>query len=335
MDSWRFWCALWVVFGHNGFMPLVDGVDLTHLAGRVSRAVYNNLTPGPAAVIVFFVISGFCIHYPFRRASSVPALLPFYARRYLRILIPIAAAITISRPLGIQLDMLGPSILWSLLCEEIYYALYPWLLRLRNRYGWRRLIAASYVVSLALAVTNLKSGEYPAFGIQGNWLLGLPCWLLGCDLAESYAELAALPRPRLWIGWWRLGAVGLSMIASVLRFHSRITYPVTLNLFAFYVYFWLRNELVAAKESTPVSWAERAGVFSYSLYITHPAAHTIWERLAVPSLGSGVSWLVATTFVVAFAYGFYLVIERPSHQFARYAYRWLQERRPAPELNRS
>jgi peptidoglycan/LPS O-acetylase OafA/YrhL len=208
---------LWVVFGHNGFMPLVDGVDLTHLAGRVSRAVYNNLTPGPAAVIVFFVISGFCIHYPFRRASSVPALLPFYARRYLRILIPIAAAITISRPLGIQLDMLGPSILWSLLCEEIYYALYPWLLRLRNRYGWRRLIAASYVVSLALAVTNLKSGEYPAFGIQGNWLLGLPCWLLGCDLAESYAELAALPRPRLWIGWWRLGAVGLSMIASVRR----------------------------------------------------------------------------------------------------------------------
>ena len=123
--------------------PLIENVDLGHLPGRLSRALYNNAASGPAAVIVFFVISGFCIHFPFRRATSVTPLAPFYARRYLRILIPVAAAIFLSRPLGVNLGLLGGSILWSLICEEIYYGLYPWLLRLRNRFGWRRMIAVS------------------------------------------------------------------------------------------------------------------------------------------------------------------------------------------------
>ena len=28
LDSWRFWCALWVVFGHFGLPPLTENVDL-------------------------------------------------------------------------------------------------------------------------------------------------------------------------------------------------------------------------------------------------------------------------------------------------------------------
>ena len=119
------------------------------------------------------------------------------------------------------------------------------------------------------------------------------------------------------------------MIASVLRFHSPIAYPLTLNLFAFYVYFWLRNELKVASDA-PVSWPERAGVFSYSLYLIHLAAHAAWLKLAVPSLGSGVSWIVMMLFIVAFALGFYVVVERPSHRFARRVYGWLQQRGVAP-----
>jgi peptidoglycan/LPS O-acetylase OafA/YrhL len=328
LDAWRFWCALWVVFGHFGFLPLTEGVDLGSFAGRVSRALYNNLVSGPAAVIVFFVISGFCIHYPYRRATSISPVAPFYARRYLRILIPVAAAVLISNPLGYNMDLLGASIIWSLICEEIYYFLYPLvLLRLRNRFGWRRMIAASYVISIPLALTNL-SGDYPAFGAQLTWLLGLPCWLLGCDLAESYDGLAAAPRSRVPILWWRIGALGLSMVASILRFHSPLKYPLTLNPFAFYVYFWLREELVAAKDR-PVGWAERAGVFSYSLYLMHPAAEQVWERLHVPKLGSGVTWILMSLFIVAFAYVFYLVVERPSHRFARRVFFWMQQRRAA------
>ncbi|MDB4983560.1 MAG: acyltransferase 3 [Myxococcales bacterium] len=323
LDALRVWCALWVVFGHLGFLPLTEGVDLTHLAGRISRLIYNNLTVGPAAVIVFFVISGFCIHYPFRRAKTI-ALSPFYARRYLRILIPVGAAILLSRPLGIQLRMFDKSVLWSLVCEEIYYAIYPLLLRLRLRFGWSRMIAVSYVASVILAMTNLPAGDYPSHGFQWNWVLGLPCWLLGCHLAESHVVGIKEPS-RIRIGWWRLGALFLSMLARGMRFHTPITYPLTLNVFAFYVYFWLREEMKNAEGSTP-GWAERAGVFSYSIYLIHPTAHEVWNRLALPSLGHGVDWILLMVFVLAASLIFYVFIERPSHRFARRAHRWLRNR---------
>ena len=95
------------------------------------------------------------------------------------------------------------------------------------------------------------------------------------------------------------------------------------------MYFWLRNELTVAADA-PAGWAERAGAFSYSLYLIHAAAHAVWVKLAVPSLGDGVSWLAMTLFIIAFAFGFYVVIERPSHRFARRVYGWLQQRGVAP-----
>ena len=44
---------------------------------------------GVAAVIVFFVISGLCVHYPYARSGHCP-LPSFFARRFLRIGIPLA-----------------------------------------------------------------------------------------------------------------------------------------------------------------------------------------------------------------------------------------------------
>jgi peptidoglycan/LPS O-acetylase OafA/YrhL len=324
LDALRFWCAAWVVFSHFGFLPLLGGIDLTHITGRLTRAVYANLISGPAAVIVFFVISGFCIHFPFRHETKVP-LAPFYARRYLRILIPVFAAIALAYPVGVKINLFDRTVLWSLVCEEIYYGIYPLLLLLRARFGWRRLIAVSYIVSVGVALTNLPGGDYPSFGPQANWLLGLPCWLLGCDLAESYSPGTQKAR-RPAIGWWRVGAWILSMIASVLRFHSPITYPLTLNVLAFYIYFWLRAEIAHA-EGQESGWFERAGVLSYSIYLVHPILSAIWARIAPHSLGAGVDWIVAMTFVFVASLVFFFLVERPSHRFARRTYNWL--RRPA------
>ena len=89
---------------------------------------------GTPAVIVFFVISGFCIHLPYRGDGKMQVG-RYYLRRYTRILIPVAAAVGIYRSVGQQFvfwgehSILWQSPLWSLLCEEIYYALYPLLRR--------------------------------------------------------------------------------------------------------------------------------------------------------------------------------------------------------------
>src|ERR1700737_465476 len=53
----------------------------------------------PAAVIFFFVISGFCIHFPNRNGVVMRSWKLYYARRYLRTLIPMMAALGLALPL--------------------------------------------------------------------------------------------------------------------------------------------------------------------------------------------------------------------------------------------
>ena len=91
------------------------------------------------ADLLFFVISGFCIHYPYR-APNTFVLLPFLARRYLRIGIPLAAAVLLAHPFQVNLAIFHNSILWSLVAELIYYSLYPTLRRLKERFGWNKII---------------------------------------------------------------------------------------------------------------------------------------------------------------------------------------------------
>ena len=137
IDVFRFFAALWVMLGHAGPFPLLEGVTKSHLSGLVFRGVYNNLFVGPPAVIVFFVISGYCIHRPFRDIARLP-LLTYFTRRYVRILFPMAFAILLAKPVGFPLPLFHDSILWSLVAELIYYTIYPILRPLATRIGWTR-----------------------------------------------------------------------------------------------------------------------------------------------------------------------------------------------------
>ena len=146
------------------------------------RGFVGSAFNGPAAVIVFFVISGFCIHFPNRQRFEVRSWRLYYARRYFRTLIPMTAALILAIPLKVPFGLFTDSVLWSLLCEEIYYLIYPGLLSLRDRMGWRYLMALSWSASLFVLLTNIHTDIYPAYGWKLNWILGLPCWLMGCDL---------------------------------------------------------------------------------------------------------------------------------------------------------
>lgn len=314
LDSIRFVCALWVLFGHLGFFPLVSRIDRTNPLGYFIAGSYGNFVSGPAAVIVFFVISGFCIHYPFRGGAPIP-LRSYYARRYARVLIPMAAAILLGHPLGINLGVLTDSILWSLVCEEIYYLIYPGLLRIRRSIGLKALLAAAFVAAYAVVlIRDPRAGNYPSYGVALNWVLGLPCWLLGCALAE--ADWGKAPSTReIWA--WRGGVWLASALCSVLRFHSPLKYPWTLNVFAILAAVWLAKELSRARVVAPASWLEGAGKWSYSMYLVHLHSDALYARLHVPYLGDVLQWLVTTGFALCLSYAFYRVVEKPSHELAR------------------
>jgi len=330
LDSLRFVCALWVLIGHAGGGPFsyAMSIDKSTVAGLVARGVLNNLVSGPAAVIVFFVISGFCVHFPYRQAASVD-LVPYFARRHIRILLPVAAAVLLGGIFGVQLPLLQDSILWSLVCEEVYYTVYPLILRAKFRLGWPVLITISFVGAYLVVLTNPQAADYPSYGPFLNWALGLPCWLLGCHLADRWDDLSQAAPPGSRSLWgWRVGVLMTSMFLSGLRFHSEITYPWTLDVFALVAVWWLGKEALYWRHHQPARLLEFGGLFSYSIYLTHLHGLALYRQLGVgvhvPEI---LSWPGQLVFVLVFCLCFYLAVERPAHQLARLAYGALMGRR--------
>jgi peptidoglycan/LPS O-acetylase OafA/YrhL len=322
LDAIRLLCALWVVMGHFGGPPVLNWLDRSTVAGWWITGIYGNFWNGPAAVIVFFVISGFCIHYPYSEALRIPAVAGYLARRYIRICIPMAVAILLSSGVGIALDLFHDSILWSLAAELIYYSLYPLLLRLRRAgVTWRWMIAAGYAMACVVAATDPLSKDYAAFGLSLNWLVGLPCWLIGCELAECVSKRqfpAPVPiwRCRFWV--W-----GLSVILSILNFHSPLTQVWTLNPFALVVGWWLAQEIRRYADRPAPPLLELAGRASYSLYLIHLSAYAAIALLALPDFGDAINWLVRMLLILGMGWLFYLLVEAPAHNLARFAGRSL------------
>ena len=312
LDSIRFICALWVAVGHLSLASLY--LDLSHHADWLFDKFYRILINGPAAVIIFFVISGFCIHYPYRDGRKL-LYLEFYARRYIRIGIPAVVAILVAYPMRVHISIFNDAILWSLIAEAIYYTIYPGLLYLKDRIGWKHMIVLSFVIAYAITLLNPTAKNYPSFGVGFNWLLGLPCWLLGCQLAESIESYINLPVSHL--GWWRAGVWGASCVCLILRFHSSIGYPYTLNLFGILVYFWLKKEIAHFQHRQPVAILERAGLWSYSLYLTHLLAAALFFRFAPAKVGFWITVPLLLGFTLLTSYLFFLLVERPSHRLAQ------------------
>jgi peptidoglycan/LPS O-acetylase OafA/YrhL len=327
ISSLRFILAIWVVIGHYSIPFLVEQQHTPLL--QAARFLRNNAFNGPAAVIVFFVVSGFCIHFPNRAGLTVTSWKAYYARRYLRILIPMTIAVALAIPLKMQFGLFTDSILWSLLCEEIYYLIYPLLLKLRDRIGWRNLMAISWFLAFLTLLTNPHAFNYPSYEWQLNWILGLPCWLLGCLLAEK-TDSRAQPVGTTEIWAWRAGVWTFSVALSGLAFHTPLRFPWTLNLFAVLAYFWMDREIRYYRNPDRHPIFEGPGEASYSIYLIH--THVLYFALLIPFMSaSSVKglWGWHVILLAIFAPAFYWLIERPSHHFARtYAKRaaWLQPR---------
>ncbi len=332
LDSIRFICAAIVVVAHTGQPPLRAGIDTHTLAGRLLDGLLGSLTSSAAAVIAFFVISGFCIHYAHARTNTIRNLGEYYARRYVRILIPALAALAGAKMLHLAMSLFDQSILWSVAAEIIYYGLYPLLLLVRRRMGsWLPLIGLAYVGSVLVASTDPMAGAYPVFGLRGNWLLALPCWLLGCWLADLVIRGRTKGAER-WV-WPLRGVVWAAMIAcSVLRYHTPIGYPWSLNIFAILVMVWLAAELNRYLTREPVGWLEWAGKWSYSLYVTHKLTFILLAPLYLEGLGLVLGWTIRFGLLLAGAYVFYLAVERPSHLLAYAVGKRLAGLRSAPAV---
>ena len=184
LDAIRLFAAAWVAISHGAVQ--IKGLFNPGLAQQIAAGLQSTFN-GESAVMIFFIVSGFCIHLPYARTNRVP-ILSFLARRYIRIGVPLIAAILICELPIIQNKAALDAVLWSLYAEIIYYTIYPILFYLIKLFNILYVLLFLYFISLIMTLATLEFSHVQQFGV----------WTCRCRLAfGGFACGASQPRLHL------------------------------------------------------------------------------------------------------------------------------------------
>lgn len=304
LDAIRGIAAIIVVLDHGAWPYSAEGFTSGPFF-QLGKVLMN----GPWAVMVFFVISGFCIHLP--NQGRVPQALPFLYRRLIRITLPLAGASVLSYMCDFRWFHLpmGSAIVWSLWCEIAYYIIYAFGARWLNPNPKKWLFVTLGAYGCALLVAWMGRGliEYPRRELWAVIVLGLPVWLSGVLAAEFIHKGLKLRRVYLW--GLHCTVLCLGAVCTVAKFKFDLSYAVSLTLMAPILPFWL----VWSINSNVMRVFVPLGTISYSLYLVHqPLLGLNWPDWN-PLLLAGYKTAVCLGVAVIF----YALIESPSHRLAR------------------
>lgn len=344
LDGLRGIAALVVVVHHCVLVsPQLARLYEEHPEPPTGAAALLGYTPlhllwdGPAAVTVFFVLSGFVLAIPFLKPGHMPWRL-YYPRRLARLYLPTIAAVALALLLFVVFPRrhetswswwvnahafpLGPvqvlkdavllfgtswldSPLWSLRWEVVFSLALPAYLFLAKRL--ERFWLPTLGALLALHVLGLV--------LENGYLRYLPVFGVGVIMAvrrERLDEIArALPRTT----WIMLTVLALLLVnAPWLPFAlpgARALPMVGATLVVFVFHSWDAAKRFAGRRV--VQWL---GIVSFSLYLIHePIAVSLAE------LVSTVNPLVAVALGVPVSLGaahlFHRFAERPTHRLAK------------------
>jgi peptidoglycan/LPS O-acetylase OafA/YrhL len=313
IDALRFVFAFWVVMHHAGPPP-----EVPHQLDLLWRSFWL----GPAAVLGFFVISGFCIHGPTVTAGRVDWR-AYFVRRYVRVGVPFAAIFIPAAIAHVDYDPFHGAVTWSLICELVYYTVYPGIRLVLARVGFVSAIVVAYALGYGAvawwSVANANGDAYVTFRLVAA---NLPVWLVGCWIADMHFRGSfVLPKVATW--WPVLMACRFAAAAAVtgvgwLSYRNVVSAYWTMPALAALAAPWLWAEFIHGAPRL-AAWVGR---WSYSLYLIHVAAITwaFWHlgfKVAPTVAGFNGVWLVEVGTAVVAAYGYYLIVERPAHVVAR------------------
>ena len=294
-------------------------MDTTSHFQWLINGIYTSLFCGPAAVIVFFLISGFCIHFPYRDSWSNNTALPFLVARLTRISIPILFASLFIQIIGFNTSVFYLFVGWSIVCEIAYYIAYP-LLRssIKTKKGWVLFLLLSFIPTfLAFGLYPLNLVNYPGVGFFYVIALGLPCWVLGVLLCHSFdgevtpqlISVQNLFLQRALIIFW-------AFLTHVMALQEILGHPFTLNFFAVAVFFWLRKEIAYYWHNLPNKILERLGRASYSIYLMHGIPPFLIGLLDT-DFNRFSRFFLYWFMLISLTALFYVLVEKPSHKLSR------------------
>jgi peptidoglycan/LPS O-acetylase OafA/YrhL len=326
---------------------------------------------GFLGVPMFFVISGFCIHLPFAGGDRPLHAIPFAKRRLTRLYPAYLATCVAGFVLAIEKFGLGQGIatwsnflghlafwhydfpiqpggveltivIWSIVIEVQFYAMYVILFTALARFGMGRAAALGLALDLIYRISwnygGLGSEEYiELIGPHRFAITRFGEWLLGAWVAEAYVSgrLAALGGSA-YLGWRGLAMGSITVLASLLGVallsagENASKLPVTIG------FSWILASMLSLELSGKLTLGSRRkalaiwlGDRSYSLYLIHYIVIALTGEVAarwldIPNkdvMGGTLLWFGVTIAAIVLALFsaniMYRLIEKPTHAMAR------------------
>jgi peptidoglycan/LPS O-acetylase OafA/YrhL len=322
-------------------------------AGGHEFALSRLLFYGYGGVEVFFVLSGFCLAYPYfarirpdgwgryfaKRAARI--LPPYYAAALALIALSVllhfhplplfgsgvqAAPLPTAKDLFVCFSLLGASLnpsFWTLALEARWYFALPLLILAWKR---SRLATALVVVLLSVAALHLNGNVRHFEFLVGDLLLYLPTFLLGIYAAHLTVR-GTFRRHGPSLRWLVLAALVL-LVVTIPREPDggffTMARIVPWSLFAWSLLLAVIHDPIfgrIARSKPLVSF----GMFSYSLYVIHePLVHFVDQRVPHEAWSPWTQFLffegVLGPVCVGVGYLFYRAVERPTQRWAKAAF---------------
>jgi len=352
IDILRGFAALSVILYHSRVQLWVGYHEI-----RTSPQTYSSLDRmlaflsfpaacGGSAVILFFLISGVCVHLPYAGDKRRFDLREYALRRSFRILPPYWFAVVLTCLLEWLVYSLGGSTptgwlvigrvasltqnygqhagqlftngsLWSLPVEmELYvaYLLFYFLLKTAGKWTCATMVA---ITSLVVAIAY-----YHGLGDLGqNFAFFWAIWCAGAFLAEGFGR-GNLPKFKLWNGILLLTLAAISVWGESRQWHLAILTYLWGATYFHIIWLALRNPGVLRRfPRRAVGLLVWSGKISYSAYLIHGPLFALCGFLWIHAFGDKpASFLVPLAFsagVWPIAWLFWRFCEMPFHQIAQ------------------
>lgn len=364
LDIVRGLAALSVLLSHWGGWTIgFAGTTTQQIIGFFQYAFQLLLWGGGGihpGVIIFIVLSGFCIHLPqamapdklnrsgfwwiFALRRGVRILPVFWAALLLGVisvlltggngqvingdlLFSISGISEIARFFGVTAPYPGNEPLSTVAVEMLLYASYPLFLFFHKRYGLAALVGFGLLMYSSIVWVRLLGVE--TSHLHGTWFEFVIYWIVGAVSAGVYAKRAtknnsALVKLALLVAVTYLCYLSLITFVHIKGFHVVTTVLLALLTGGMLIGLLTLESKLSQRQTKIVALMALLGTRSYSLYVVHSPVivTTLWFLSAHTTLPI-FSYPLLTLMVVFIATELmFRFVEQPSHQYARH---WRQQ----------
>ncbi len=300
------------------------------------------------AILLFFLISGFCIHYPNTSGNAKPCWKTYFIRRFWRIYptyfvavvftagisflcltfwgdetwdidrIIRVATLTQNYPPGSGQFLSNPS-LWTIPLEIEFYLLYPlvFLFFASNRGSFLWIIA--FGISGLSVLLSYQGYQWLTFTVLFLW----PSWLLGAWIAQLYRDQKLILIKLDYLLTLSGLSLGVSLMSRYQNWESWTQYIAWIAFYSISFIFCLAhtqfiNRIIGNRLMKAISWI---GKISFSLYLIHFPLFKLFGYLHREIFGEKPdNFLISLSYllpVIFLAWLFFRWVEDPIHQWSK------------------